>query len=164
MKNGKLKELRNAFLYVPGLFRLVYRTDKVYLFLMIGETFFFAVAPYPTMFLSKYALDAMEVKTPFASFALVCVGLLFVQLAVNLLQSFFNSRRPGRTQLVQGKLYNAFHRKCMELDYEMLAEKEIQELQSFAGEFIGYQIFSNTIWKFVSLFSSLVAFLAACAL
>jgi len=159
----KLTELRNAFLYVPQLFRLVYRTDKLYLYYMIGETLSFALISYPSVFLSKYALDAMEAGQPFGRFALVCLLLLLLQLAVNLIKAFFNSRRPGRTELVRGKLYNAFHKKSMELDYELLAEKDIQELQSFAGKFIGSRMLSTTVWNFVSLFSSLIAFIAACA-
>lgn len=62
-----------------------------------------------------------------------------------------------------GKLYSAFHRKSMELDYGLLAEKDIQELQALAGDFIRYRL-SDTVWNFVSLFSSLIAFGVSCAL
>jgi len=159
----RLTELKNAFLYVPKLMRLVYKTDKKYLFYVIGETLSFAIIGYPTVFLSKYALDAMDTKQPFDRYVAICLLLLLLQLSVNMIKTFFNSRRPGRTKLVQGRLYNAFHKKCMELDYELLAEKDVQELQTFAGEFIGSMMLSNTVWKFVSLFSSLIAFVAACA-
>lgn len=159
----KLIELRNAFLYVPQLFRLVYNTDKLYLYYMIGETLSFALISYPSAFLSKYALDAMEAEQSFGHYVIICLLLLLLQLAVNLIKAFFNSHRPGRTELVQGKLYNAFHKKSMELDYELLAEKDTQELQSFAGEFIGHRMLSTTVWNFVSLFSSLIAFIVASA-
>lgn len=160
---NKWKELGRAFGYVPKLFGLVYKTDKRYLFYMICEMLSFAVLPYPAMFLVKYGFDAMESRQPFAEFAVVCVLLLLLQLAVNLIKSFFNGIRPGRTALVVGKLYNAFHRKSMEMDYELLAEKDTQELQVLAGDFIWYRL-SGTVWNFVSLFSSLLAFLVSCTL
>ena len=141
----------------------VYRTDRRYLFYLICETLSFAALAYPGMFLVKYAFDAMERRQPFGEFAAVCILLLLLQLAVKLIKSFFNSIRPGRTSLVVGKLYNAFHRKSMELDYQLLAEKEIQELQVLAGDFIRYRL-ANTVWNFVALFSSLMAFLVACIL
>lgn len=160
----KLIELRNAIMYIPKLFRLVYRTDKRYLFYMIGETLSFAFIAYPSVFLSKFALDAMDTKQPFAYYAVICSLLLFLQLAINMIKTFFNSRRPARTEFVRGRLHNAFHKKCMELDYELLAEDKIQELQSFAGEFVGNNMLRNTVWNFVSLFSSLIAFITTCTL
>lgn len=157
------KELGSAFGYVPKLFRMVYRTDRRYLFYLICETLSFAALSYPGIFLVKYAFDAMERQRPFGEFAVVCCLLLALQLAVKLTKSFFNSIRPGRSSLVVGKLYNAFHRKSMELDYELLAEKDIQELQALAGDFIRYRL-TNTVWNFVSLFSSLTAFVFSCLL
>ena len=157
LKMDTWRELGRAFGYVPKLFGMVYRTDRRYLFSLICETLSFAVLAYPGMFLVKYAFDAMERRQPFGEFAAVCILLLLLQLAINLIKSFFNSIRPGRTSLVVGKLYNAFHRKSMELDYELLAEKEIQELQVLAGDFIRYRL-SDTVWNFVALFSSLIAF------
>lgn len=159
----KWRELGRAVGYVPKLFGMVYRTDRRYLFYLICETLSFAVLAYPGMFLVKYAFDAMERRQPFGEFAAVCILLLLLQLAIKLIKSFFNSIRPGRTSLVVGKLYNAFHRKSMELDYELLAEKEIQELQVLAGDFIRYRL-SNTVWNFVALFSSLIAFGVSCIL
>lgn len=159
----KWRELGRAIGYVPKLFGMVYRTDRRYLFYLICETLSFAVLAYPGMFLVKYAFDAMERRQPFGEFAAVCILLLLLQLAIKLIKSFFNSIRPGRTSLVVGKLYNAFHRKSMELDYELLAEKEIQELQVLAGDFIRYRL-SNTVWNFVALFSSLIAFAVSCIL
>lgn len=159
----KWRELGRAFGYVPKLFGMVYRTDRRYLFYLICETLSFAALAYPGMFLVKYAFDAMERRQPFGEFAAVCILLLLLQLGVKLTKSFFNSIRPGRTSLVVGKLYNAFHRKSMELDYELLAEKEIQELQALAGDFIRYRL-SDTVWNFVALFSSLIAFAVSCIL
>lgn len=147
----KWKELGLAFGYVPKLFRLVYKTDKRYLFYLICEMLSFSVISYPGIFLVKYAFDAMERKQPFGEFAIICVLLLLLQLAASLTKSFFNSIRPGRSSLVVGKLYNAFHRKSMELDYELLAEKDIQELQVLAGDFIKRRL-NNTVWNFISLF------------
>lgn len=159
----KWRELGRAVGYVPKLFGMVYRTDRRYLFYLICETLSFAVLAYPGMFLVKYAFDAMERQQPFGEFAAVCILLLLLQLAIQLIKSFFNSIRPGRTSLVVGKLYNTFHRKSMELDYELLAEKEIQELQVLAGDFIRYRL-SDTVWNFVALFSSLIAFAVSCIL
>ena len=153
----KIKELLAAFGYIPKMFGLIYRTDKRYLYYLLCETFCFAVISYPSMFLVKYAFDAMETGKPFSQFAFVCVALILLQLGISLTKSLFNSIRPARTSLVVGKLYNEFHQKSMEMDYELLAEKEIQELQVFAGDFIRRRL-SGTVWNFVSLFSSLIAF------
>ena len=159
----KLKELGMAFRHVPELFQLIYQTDKLFLFYLICEMLSFAVISYPTMFLVKYAFDALEEKKPFSQFAAMCVLLLLLQLAIYLIKSYFNSVRPGRSSYVIGILYNAFHRKSMELDYELLAEKEIQELMVFAGDFIKWRL-RNTVWNFISLFSSLIAFAISCVL
>ena len=168
----KIHELASSFRNIPRLFSLVYRTDKPCLIYMILETVCFAALPYPTIFLVKYSFDLLEKSTlgggaydssVFARYAVICVSLILTQFAIAMAKSLFNSLRPARTAYVTGKLYNDFHRKSMELDYELLAEKEIQELQSLVGRFLQYN-FRNTIWNFVSLFSSLAAFIVSCAL
>lgn len=159
----KIKELISAFRYVPKLFRLVYQTDKLYLFYLLCETICFALIPYPATFLVKYAFDALENNMPFSQFSVICIALILTGFLMSVLKSYFNSIRPGRTSLVVGKLYNAFHKKSMEMDYELLAEKETQELQVFADKFIK-RMLSNTVWNFVSLFSSLIAFIISCVL
>ena len=159
----KIKELLAAFKYVPKMFGLIYRTDKRYLYYLLCETLCFAVISYPSMFLVKYAFDAMETGKPFSQFTIICVALILLQLGISLTKSFFNSIRPARTSLVVGRLYNEFHKKSMEMDYELLAEKEIQELQVFAGDFIRRRL-NGTVWNFVSLFSSLIAFIISCVL
>ena len=159
----KIKELISAFRYVPKLFRLVYQTDKLYLFYLLCETICFALIPYPATFLVKYAFDALENNMPFSQFSVICIALILTGFLMSVLKSYFNSIRPGRTSLVVGKLYNAFHKKSMEMDYELLAEKETQELQVFADKFIK-RMLSNTVWNFVSLFSSLIAFIISCVM
>lgn len=159
----KIKELICAFRYVPKLFRLIYKTDKLYLFYLLCETLCFALLPFPSAFLVKYAFDALEGNAPFSRFAVICVALILSVFLMGVLKSFFNSIRPGRTSLVVGKLYNEFHKKSMEMDYELLAEKETQELQSFGGVFIK-QMLSRTVWNFISLFSALIAFIISCIL
>ncbi len=172
---SKIKELINSFRQIPKLFALVWRVDHRYLIYMVCEMLCFAAIPYPTLFLVKYSLDilenytsgnnvqAAENMTLFTHFAAVCVALIILQLLVSLLKSLFNSIRPARSSLVIGKLYNDFHKKSMELDYELLAEKDIQELQTLAGSFIQYKL-RNTVWNFISLFSSLIVFVASCVM
>ena len=137
---SKWKELINAFHYIPRLFNLIWETDKMYLVFMVCETLAFAVMEYPAVILSKYALDAMTKGSEYRVYALICSMLVLLGFSINTLKSKLNDIRPARTYLVRGKLYNAFHKKCMEIDYELLAEKEIQELQTFAGEFIQFKL------------------------
>ena len=66
----KIKEFMLALGHVPKLFKTVYKTDKLYLFYMIGETICFAFVPYPTLYLSKYALDALENGSKFSDFTI----------------------------------------------------------------------------------------------
>ncbi len=159
----KIKEFWNALGHVPKLFKLVYKTDKLYLIYILCETICFALVPYPAMYLSRYALDSIENRISFTEFSVVCILLVFIQLILYLLKSFFNSIRPQRRILVTGKLYNGFHMKCMELDYELLSEKEMQDLQKFSGDFVKYRL-DNIIWNFISLFSCIIAIIYSCVL
>lgn len=159
----KTKAFFQSFRYIPILFQLVWKTDRIYLIYMLLETACFALMPFPTIILVKYAMDALERATPFSQYAFVCMALVFLQLALSLLKSYFNSARPNRTSVVTGKLYNTFHRKSMELDYQLLAEKEIQELQAFAGAFINRKL-SNTVWNFIWLFSGMISFAVSAVL
>lgn len=156
MRN-KLSELGKAFLQVPKMFRTVWRTDKLYLIFIICEMLCFALLPYPALYLAKYALDAMGGGKDYAEFAGTCMGLLFLGCSIGIAKSAFNSLRPNRTTRLKNKLMNQFHQKCMELDYQLLAEKEIQELQALASEYVNRRM-ANTIWNFIWLFSGMISF------
>lgn len=153
----KTSELKNAFFYLPKMFRTVWKTDRLYMIFILCETLCFALLPYPGLYLTKYALDALSTHKTYAEFALTCAGVLALGLFISILKSVFNSMRPNRTALLNRKLTNRFHLKCMELDYQLLAEKETQELQALASEYVSRRM-SNTIWNFIWLFSGLLSF------
>lgn len=154
---SKLQELKNAFRFVPAMFRTVWSTDRRYLIYIVCETLCFALLPYPALYLEKYALDALGSGKDYREFVFMCGGLLLLGCAISMLKSVFNSIRPNRTTVLNSKLTNRFHLKCMELDYQLLAEKEVQELQVLASEYISWRM-SNTIWNFIWLFSGMVSF------
>lgn len=120
----KLQELKNAFRFVPAMFRTVWSTDRRYLIYIVCETLCFALLPYPALYLEKYALDALGSGKDYREFVFICGGLLLLGCAISMLKSVFNSIRPNRTTVLNSKLTNRFHLKCMELDYQLLAERK----------------------------------------
>ena len=88
---SKIQELRNAFKYVPTMFRTVWNTDSRYLIYIICETLCFAFLPYPALYLEKYALDALGSGEKYTEFVTVCAALLLLGCAISILKSIFNS-------------------------------------------------------------------------
>ncbi|GHU37213.1 ABC transporter ATP-binding protein [Clostridia bacterium] len=147
---------------IPSLFKLVWSIDKKYLFLTISELICFALLPYPALWLSAYAMDAMDKRTEFTHFAVICVGLLFLTFIVWTGKGYINNNaRPTRKEILFGKVRSQFHEKCMDLDYQILGESETQISHQEAARFIERN-FSNMIWTCISILSSLIAFILAC--
>ena len=155
MKN--LKQLFVSMANVPSLFKLVWEIDKKYLFLVILEMTGFALAPYPALFLASYAINAMEKKTDFSKFAVVCLGFLTLSFIISVMRSYINNRaRLMRGEILFGKINNQFHRKCMDIDYQSIAESKTQNDHAEAAQFLQWR-FGGLIWGCISILSAIVS-------
>lgn len=101
-------------------------------------------------------------KQNLAVFALVCVGLLLLSSNVSLRRSYINNRaRITRGEILFGKIRSQFHRKCMDIDYQLLAESETQNNHAKAVQFLNWHL-NNLIWKFISVVSAVILLIMAC--
>ena len=157
----QIKQLLNYFSYIPALFRILWRVDKVYMLMTIGEMLSFVLLAYPPLILVKYTFDALTNEIPFSDYVMSVIGILALILFTNILKTYFNDNiRISRGSLMQGRLTAEFYKKCMELDYELLAEKETLELKDLARQFVSFR-FSNTVWSFIAMFSNVISLVSA---
>ena len=156
-----IKQLVSYFSYIPLLFKILWRIDKVYMIMIIGEMLSFALLAYPPLILVKYTFDALTKGEAFSNYIVVVTGILLLMLFTNVLKTYFNDNiRLNRGRLLGGRIETDFYNKCMELDYELLAEKETLELKDLAREFVSYR-FGSTVWSFIAVFSHLIALISA---
>ncbi len=157
----QIKQLLVYFSYIPALFRILWRVDKVYMLMTVGEMLSFTLLAYPPLILVKYTFDALTNEEPFSDYAMIVIGILALVLLTNILKTYFNDNiRISRGGLTQGRLTADFYKKCMELDYELLAEKETLELKDLAREFVSFR-FNNTVWSFIAVFSNVILLISA---
>jgi ABC-type multidrug transport system, ATPase and permease components len=157
----QIKQLFNYFSYIPALFRILWRVDKVYMLMTIGEMLSFTFLAYPPLILVKYTFDALQNEVTFSDYTVIVIGILVLILFTNILKTYFNDNiRINRGGLMQGRLTADFYKKCMELDYELLAEKETLELKDLARQFVSFR-FGNTVWSFIAMFSNIIALISA---
>ena len=157
----QIKQLLNYFSYIPALFRILWQVDKIYMLMTIGEMLSFTLLAYPPLILVKYTFDALQNEVSFSDYAVIVVEILALILFTNIFKTYFNDNiRISRGSLMQGRLAADFYKKCMELDYELLAEKETLELKDLAKQFVSFR-FSNTVWSFIAMFSNVIALVSA---
>jgi len=156
MKNNN-RNLRNLVFLIKTL----WTTDKKYLLLMVFEMLSFSAHMLPDLLITKYTVDALFQRLPFKVFLIRTSLLLVFKLVCMISLAYVNTERPRRDDIVTERLFNQFFYKCMNLEYEKLAEREVQELKDLAKPMADGKI-AAVGWYFVDFFSNVfsVAYLS----
>lgn len=145
---------KTAFGYIPKFLNLIRKTDKAYFLYLLGETLLAALQTFPNMFLLKASADALTKKIPFRSYVYIVLIWILLDLLRNLLWNYFNSSGPAHRGRLLNILKNRFSEKCLEMDYEMLSDKEILDKKELADNAI-HKGFGSATWEFLIIFSNI---------
>jgi ABC-type multidrug transport system fused ATPase/permease subunit len=157
-KEKKMADLIQIFRTLPGVLSFLYKSDRKYFFIILIETFAFAIDKYPALLIMKFTINTLTSEIAYIQYVQMIIPLLILMLVLQGIRIFSNT--SYRDQVVAEKLFNEFFEKCMEFDYQTLESKETQDKKELAKH-ITYRKISAIGWYFVEMFSSMIALLIA---
>jgi ABC-type multidrug transport system fused ATPase/permease subunit len=154
-KNGRV-----AGKNIAKMFSIIWRLDKPCMFLLLIETIFYSISVFPEMFLLKASADALTSGRPFEEYTVVVTIWIGISLLRNLGWNYINTISPAKQSRMIQKMQNEYSKKCLELDYDMLAKPAILDVKNVAQQAI-YGGMGDSTWEFLTMISNAIVLFAS---
>ncbi|MCM1188423.1 MAG: ABC transporter ATP-binding protein/permease [bacterium] len=151
---GKIKRRLG---YCVQMFRVLWNTDRAFLFFILADVLLGAMQPFPLLFLARESVDILtDPARSFRELILVTAALLAADFVIGILENQVQYVTSVKGNLIGNKMNEKIFRKCIEMDYELLARKDIQEKRSLAKKTVEGGSFNNLIRNFRTLAAGLL--------
>lgn len=143
--------------YYVSMFRVLWDTDKAFIFFILADVILTAVQPFPLLFLARESVTILTDPTrAFSELIQVTLILLGTDFLIGMLESWVQYITSMKGNLIGNRLNEKIFRKCIEMDYELLARKDIQEKRQLAKKSVEGGRFNNLIGNFRHLSANLL--------
>ena len=141
------------------MFALMWQNDKAYLAIVLSDIIVFSCLPFINMYLVKISISMMETRADFSSYALIIVGLLFAGLIGNYIHNWLNYKRDVHGSMISVILYKKIFEKTLNIDYELLLDKDIKDKRELAIQIIDNSRFATLTNSFYGIVSNIIILL-----
>ncbi len=156
---NKSHKLWNSLLYTKRMFMLMWQNDTAYLAFVLLDILVVSCIPFINMYLVKVSISMMETKADFRLYAAVIVGLLLAGAMSNFIHNWLNYKRDVHGSMINVILYKNIFEKTLNIDYEMLLDKDIKEKRKLAIRIIDNSRFATLTNNFYGIVSNIIILL-----
>ncbi|GHT99801.1 hypothetical protein FACS1894142_7740 [Spirochaetia bacterium] len=143
-----LETNKTRFVYVGRMFKILWQNDKPFIFVIIGGLILASAVPFTGMYLTKYSIDMLTQGEAYTKYLFVVGILLLITVIITLLMFVLSVHCDIMGIMIGQKLFRNIFNKSMELDYDMLLDKHIQEKRELAMKVIDQGRFNVMICNF----------------
>lgn len=151
-----ISEFYQKMRYIGRMFRVLWENDKIFLLLILLDIIFSSITPFVGMFLIKYSINMLTSGEEFLKYFTVVLSLLLCIFVVTMLQSVISTKSGILGNIIGDKLFHNIYNKTMEINYEMLLDKEVLEKRELAMKVIEQGRFNNLVGNFRQLISDTI--------
>ena len=126
------------------------------MFFVLTDVILSSSTPFVSMILVKYSINMLASGTDYVRFLSIVVSLLLLLFLLSLLQSVVSSRSGIMGNMIGDKLFRNIFNKTMEIDYELLLDKNVLEKRKLAMQVIEQGRFNNLVGNFKQLVSNAI--------
>ena len=143
-------------IYVGRMFRVLWSNDRIFLLFILLDIVLSSISPFIQMFLVKYSIDMLTAGENYFHYLTIVIVLLMSMFVVSFLQSLVSTRSGVLGNMIGDKLFRNIFNKTMEIDYEMLLDKDILEKRKLAMQVIEQGRFNNLAGNFKQFISNAI--------
>lgn len=151
-----LSTAKTRMIYIGRMFRILWDNDRKFLFCILFDTLISAVIPFFGMYLAKYSINMLSQGEAYSKYVSIIALLLGMSIVVSLVQSVVSTKSGVMGNMIGDKLFRVIFNKTMDLDYEMLLDKDILEKRELAMKVIEQGRFNNLAGNFKQFFTNII--------
>jgi ABC-type multidrug transport system fused ATPase/permease subunit len=138
------------------MFSLLWNTDKGFLFAILLNTLFASLRPFPLMILARESIVIITSGQPsFSKFLITVASLLSFTLVIDILYHISEYITDVKGNLIGVKVQKLILKKILNMNYELLSRKDIQEQKELAFKTVEGGRFTNLTRNFRALVSNI---------
>ena len=118
--------------YTKNVIKVLWENDKAYLFYVFFDTVISSILPFIELFLVKFSIDMLTNGNDIERYIYTILSLIVICFILRTTQSFLNYKRDVCGNMIGIRMYEKLYIKTMNLDYEMLLDKNIMERRELA--------------------------------
>lgn len=149
--------------YSGKIVKLMWRNDKAYLFYILIDIAVCSGLPFINIFLIQKSIWMLENQSNFQQYIMEVVGLIMLGFGTNCLHDYLDYKRNIHGGVIELALYKKQFEKTLDMDYEMLLDKEVQEKKELALKMVSNNRFSQIVSNFQNFVSNLIILLGLVA-
>ena len=127
-----IKNKTELIKYTKNVIKVLWENDKAYLFYVFFDTVISSILPFIELFLVKFSIDMLTNGNDIERYIYTILSLIVIGFILRTTQSFLNYKRDVCGNMIGIRMYEKLYRKTMNLDYEMLLDKNIMERRELA--------------------------------
>lgn len=138
------------------MFSLMWKNDKAYVFYVLLDVLVFSSIPFINMYLIKVSIAMLETQADFRLYGPIILAFPVANVATNCLHNYFNYKRDVHGSMISVRLYQNIFEKTLNMDYELLLDKEISEKRELALGIVDNWRFSGLATNFHNIASNII--------
>lgn len=143
--------------YFVQMFQILWCTDRKFLFAILLDVILAAIQPFPLIFLARESVNILtDSARTYNDLVRTVGGLLIADFVISIVDNHIQYITAVKGNLIGNKLNEKIFQKCIEMDYELLARKDIQEKRRMAKKIIEGGSFNNLTLNFRILVANML--------
>lgn len=144
------------FSYTGKMLKLMWKSDKQYIVYLLLDIIVWSIIPFVNVYLVQESINMLETGADFQNYVPIIVGLVIGNLILNYCHNYLNYKRDLHGSIISVILYKNIFVKTLNLDYEKIIDKNIQEMRELSLRIIDNNRFSVMTVAFHNLVSSII--------
>ena len=144
------------FSYTGKMLKLMWKSDKLYIIYLLLDIIVYSIIPFTNVYLVQQSIHMLETGADFHKYIPIIVGLIVGNLILNYIHNFLNYKRDTHGSMISVILYKNVFVKTLNLDYEKIIDKNVQEMRELSLRIIDNSRFSTMTVAFHNVVSSII--------
>lgn len=144
------------FSYTGKMLKLMWKSDKQYIVYLLLDIIVWSIIPFVNVYLVQESINMLETGADFQNYVPIIVGLVIGNLILNYCHNYLNYKRDLHGSIISVILYKNIFVKTLNLDYEKIIDKNIQEMRELSLRINDNNRFSVMTVAFHNLVSSII--------
>lgn len=142
--------------YTSKMLKLMWKSDKLYIIYLLLDIIVWSIIPFINVYLVHESIKMLETGTNFQKYIPIIVGLIIGNLVSNCIHNYLNYKRDLHGSMISVILYKNIFVKTLNLDYEKIIDKNVQEMRELSLRIIDNSRFSTMTIAFHNVVSSII--------
>jgi hypothetical protein len=154
-----LISLKTLIIFSKKSIVFLWKRDPLYIVLILIGVILNSLQAFPSMYLIKYSIDLLARKSGLREYMITISVIVGIMLLIGIISTFIGNNRDNRKSVLRTNISLEMSKICMNVDYELVAEKDFLEKKDFTMDVLNNNKLELVIDSISGIISSILILL-----